>query len=304
MAGLVATRLFAAAGAGGIALTAWALRRAGFAARTVARRLVAFNVLLYLVYVGSLLIDGLGIGLGAFPGHGSAAITLLPAAFGGLVIALAVATLAVPSDLEARVQRRVSGATRRGRIARRASTVPSLVAGGMRTSVSLLRTRDPALLGALGWWGFDICCLWAAFHAFGAAPPFTVVWLAYFVGTTANLLPLPGGIGGVEGGMIGSFLAFGVDAHTAVIAVLAYRGFAFWLPTVPGAIAYFQLRRTVRHWHDENDGEGPAPHGTPPPPDTQDLGARPPGDYTSVSKVLQPAARISSASTRSSERST
>jgi hypothetical protein len=34
----------------------------------------------------------------------------------------------------------------------------------------------------------------------------------------------------------------------AVVAVLAYRGFAFWLPTVPGAIAYLQLRRTVARW--------------------------------------------------------
>jgi uncharacterized membrane protein YbhN (UPF0104 family) len=33
--------------------------------------------------------------------------------------------------------------------------------------------------------------------------------------------------------------------------VLAYRVFAFWLPTIPGAIAYFQLRRTVARWRDE-----------------------------------------------------
>ena len=49
-----------------------------------------------------------------------------------------------------------------------------------------------------------------------------------------NLLPLPGGIGGVDGGMIGAFAAFNVDAGLAVVAVLAYRGFTFWLPTVPG----------------------------------------------------------------------
>ena len=61
-----------------------------------------------------------------------------------------------------------------------------------------------------------------------------------------NLLPLPGGIGGVDGGMIGAFAAFGVDVGLAVVAVLTYRAFAFWLPTIPGAIAYFQLRRTRR----------------------------------------------------------
>ena len=89
------------------------------------------------------------------------------------------------------------------------------------------------------------------FHAFGSPPPFTVIWMAYFVGTLGNLLPLPGGLGGVEGGMIGAFAAFGVDFNLAVLAVLSYRAISFWLPTLPGAIAYFQLRRTVARWRDE-----------------------------------------------------
>jgi len=89
------------------------------------------------------------------------------------------------------------------------------------------------------------------FHAFGSAPPFTVIWMAYFIGTLGNLLPLPGGLGGVEGGMIGAFAAFGVDFNLSVLAVLTYRGISFWLPTLPGAIAYFQLRRTVARWREE-----------------------------------------------------
>jgi uncharacterized protein (TIRG00374 family) len=63
-----------------------------------------------------------------------------------------------------------------------------------------------------------------------------------------NVLPLPGGIGGVDGGMIGAFTAFGVHVQLAIVAVLAYRVFAFWLPTLPGAVAYLQLRRTVQRW--------------------------------------------------------
>ena len=65
-----------------------------------------------------------------------------------------------------------------------------------------------------------------------------------------NLLPLPGGLGGVEGGMIGAFAAFGVDFNLALLAVLSYRAISFWLPTIPGAIAYFQLRRTVARWRE------------------------------------------------------
>jgi hypothetical protein len=79
-----------------------------------------------------------------------------------------------------------------------------------------------------------------------------VIVVAYFVGTLANTLPLPGGIGGVEGGMIGALAAFGVDPGLALIAVLAYRGFAFWLPIVPGAIAFLTLRRTVAGWEAED----------------------------------------------------
>jgi hypothetical protein len=81
--------------------------------------------------------------------------------------------------------------------------------------------------------------------------------MAYFVGMLANTLPLPGGIGGVDGGMIGAFAAFDVNFGYATVAVLVYRGFAFWAPTIPGAIAYLQLRKTVARWAAERRGELP-----------------------------------------------
>src|SRR5439155_5383236 len=113
----------------------------------------------------------------------------------------------------------------------------------------------------LMWWGFDIAVLWACFAAFGDTPPVGVLVVAYFVGTLANTLPLPGGVGGVEGGMIGALAAFGVDPALALVAVLAYRGFAFWLPIVPGAIAFVTLRRTVAAWEAE-DAAAPLVPGT------------------------------------------
>ena len=58
--------------------------------------------------------------------------------------------------------------------------------------------------------------------------------------------------------MIGAFAAFGVNLDLAVLAVLSYRAISFWLPTVPGAVAYFQLRRTVARWREEQQGEHPA----------------------------------------------
>jgi uncharacterized membrane protein YbhN (UPF0104 family) len=52
--------------------------------------------------------------------------------------------------------------------------------------------------------------------------------------------------------MIGAFVAFGGESRDSiVVAVLTYRLFAFYLPTIPGAIAYFQLRRTVARWKEQ-----------------------------------------------------
>jgi uncharacterized membrane protein YbhN (UPF0104 family) len=258
MAGLAATRLFAAAGAGGVALTAWALRRSGMEPRLVACRMVAFMVLLYVVYAGSLLIDGLGLGIGLFPGGGSFAITFVPAIVATVLFAGAGAISLLPGDVERRLARWASGAGRLTHVLARLATIPALAASGVRTAVALVRTRDPGLLGALAWWGFDMAVLWAMFHAFGSPPPFTVIWMAYFIGTLGNLLPLPGGLGGVEGGMIGAFAAFGVNVDLAVLAVLSYRAISFWLPTFPGAVAYFQLRRTVARWRDEQSSHAGA----------------------------------------------
>jgi len=248
MAGVAATRIFAAAGAGGIALTAWAMRRAGMGRRTVARRLIAFNVLMYGVYMVTLVVDGVGLYIGVIPGPAPFAITILPAIFGAVVIALCLGIAMMPREAN-----RLMGSltAREGRIARvavRLSAASATAASGVRSALALVRARDPSLFGAIAWWGFNIAVLWACFHAFGGSPPKGVIVMAYFVGMLANTLPLPGGIGGVDGGMIGAFTAFGVDVELSVVAVLAYRAFAFWLPTLPGAVAYFQLRRTVHRW--------------------------------------------------------
>jgi uncharacterized protein (TIRG00374 family) len=90
--------------------------------------------------------------------------------------------------------------------------------------------------------------LGVCFDAFGRVVPVAVLVMGYFLGTLGSLLPLPGGVGGVEGGMIAAFVAFGVPAGSAVIAVLAYRAISFWLPTLPGIAGYLALRSTVRRW--------------------------------------------------------
>jgi uncharacterized membrane protein YbhN (UPF0104 family) len=241
LAGHAATRLFASAGAGGIALTAWALKKSGMEARDVASRMTTFMVLLYSVYMGALLIGGLGLYTGLIPGGGSFAMTIVPAIFGGVVIAL-VASAQLVKPGETKLRRWLSP-----------------IGKGVRDARELLRHGNAGLVGAVMWWAFDIACLWACFEAFGNSPAVGVLVVAYFVGMLANTLPLPGGVGSVDGGMIGAFVAFGVDPASAIVAVLAYRFFAFWLPIAPGAVSFASLRRTVSRWEAEDAGEIAAP---------------------------------------------
>ena len=203
LAGHMATRVFASGGAGGVALTAWALRKAGLGARDVASRMTTFLVLLYLVYMAALFFGGLGLATGAIPGGGSFAITVVPAIFAFVVVAtIASSQLVRPG--ESRFRRWV---------------VP--IGDGIRHARRLVRSGNPGLLGAFLWWGFDIAVLWACFHAFGDSPQLGVLVVAYFVGMLANTLPLPGGVGGVDGGMVGALAAFGTDPGLAIVAVLA-----------------------------------------------------------------------------------
>jgi uncharacterized protein (TIRG00374 family) len=168
-----------------------------------------------------------------------------------VVIVLALSARLVPARLEQRVLARVGEGRRLGRFLARLATVPTAMREGLGTAIELLRAFHPGLLGAVIYWGFDIATLWVAFKAFGGkAPAVPVVIMAYFVGQIGNVLPLPGGIGGVEGGMIGCFIALNVNAGAALVAVFAYRAISFWLPTLPGAVAYLQLRHRIAGWRD------------------------------------------------------
>jgi len=255
MAGLAATRLFAAGGAGGIILTAWALRRSGMRRRRVAELTLAFLVLTYAVFMVALVVAGLGLYLGVLGGPGPFAITVVPAIFGATVIVAALALSAVPPDLQRRLERRAQRGGRFDRTAQRLAKLPAAFSAGTREAARHVRGCDPAVLGALVYWAAQIAILWAAFRAFGAAPGVAVIVMSFFVGMLGNLLPLPAGIGGVDGATIGAFVALGVDVDLAIVAVLTYRGFAFYLPTIPGAIAYIQLRRTVARWREERRAE-------------------------------------------------
>lgn len=256
MAGVAATRLLATAGVGGIALTAWALSRSGMDRRDLTRGLTTFYVALYGVFMLALVLAGSGLRTGILPGPAPFGVTVVPAAFGGAVIAVALGIALLPDDLDRRVRALLPGRERAAEWAGRIAAAGA-VSAGVRGALRMLFHADRALVGAVAWWACDVAVLWACLHAFGEPPALAAVVMAYFTGMLANVLPLPGGVGGVEGGMIAALLAFGVPAGLAVVAVLSYRAFAFWLPTIPGVLSYLRLRHSVKGWAPAPRDEGP-----------------------------------------------
>ncbi|HEX4187090.1 MAG TPA: lysylphosphatidylglycerol synthase domain-containing protein [Solirubrobacteraceae bacterium] len=270
LAGAAATRLLPTAGAGGVALTIWTLRRAGLRSQTAARTLIAFMLLLYSVFLLAIVVSGAVLALG--PAAGPVELSAVPAVVAMLPIALCLA-LAWQGDREPEIggerprdlrrRSRAAAGQRLSRLAsgRRLSRVAtgerlSRVAAGVRLlgecvrqATELVRLRDPRLAGAIAYWGFDAAVVWATLRAFGSAPAIPVIALAYFVGQVANTLPIPGS---VSAGMAGVLIAFGVPAAVAVPSVLTYRAIAIWLPTPLALAAVPALRGTIARWARED----------------------------------------------------
>jgi uncharacterized protein (TIRG00374 family) len=251
MAGLAATLLFSAAGAGGIALTYWALRKAGMGRRDVGRRMVAFLTLHYAFYPIALILFGVLLRTGVLHGRASVELTIVPAAVAGVLLALGLLLALVPPDLGPRVARFVHGEKGQA-LAKRIAKVPATFAEGFRFALGLFAHPSQgglAVLGAAGYWAANIGILWACFHAFGVHVPLAVVVQGFFLGMVANLFPFaPAGVGAVDAGMIGAFVLFGIPEDTVFPAVLIYRLIAFWMPIPFGVAAFFQLRKRVHEW--------------------------------------------------------
>jgi uncharacterized protein (TIRG00374 family) len=267
MAGVAATLLFSAGGAGGIVLTYWALRKAGMVRHEVGRRMVAFLGLHYAFYPFALILFGILLRTGVMNGKGSVELTVVPAAVAGLLLVVGALIALIPPDVVKRVEQVAESHGERAKsISTSIAKVPETLGEGFRFALGLFahpRTGGLAVLGAAGFWATSIGVLWASFHAFGVHVPLAVVVQGFFLGMVANLFPLaPAGVGAVDAGLIGAFVLFGLPAHTVFPAVLVYRLVAFWLPIPPGIIAFFQLRHTVQRWEveglpiDRRDGAG------------------------------------------------
>ena len=240
-----ANALLPTGGAGGLALGAWALKRGGMPASEIARRTAAFFLLTSVANVVGVVVIGAGLAAGVFPGETNLALTALPAT----IAAAAIVGSLLAGRGAARLHRRLR-ANEAGTSSRRSTLVLKTlvaIADGVNEAVALLREGNAWLIGGiLAYLVFDIMILWATFRAFGAAPPIAILGIAYLIGELGGLIPVPGGIGGVDLGLVGTFVLYHVPITAAASAVLAYRAVALWVPAVVGSAAFVWLRRTLR----------------------------------------------------------
>jgi uncharacterized membrane protein YbhN (UPF0104 family) len=190
---------------------------------------------------------GILLWLGLPDGPQQSALTIVPAS---LAIGLLLCTW-----LAGRSSARRPRSSPRGSAARVITTPFSTISDGVSDARALVTAGDWKLIGAVAYYAFDNAVLWAAFHAFGRPPALSVIVMGYLVGSLAAALPLPGGLGAVDGGLIGALVLYGSPATPTAAAVLVYRGLSLALPVTLGAIGWtchsprLRVRRhfTLRH---------------------------------------------------------
>jgi uncharacterized protein (TIRG00374 family) len=244
MSELGANALIPTGGAGGLALGAWALKRGGMDGEEIAKRTVAFFLLTSLPNVLGVIVLGAALALGVIGGEGNLLLTLLPAAIAAGAIVLAISAGRIAKRLSEHLESRRDGEPSK----RELFVVKTLgaIGDGVTEALMLLREGNAVLiLGLVAYLAFDVMIVWATFHSLGPAP-LALLWIAYLIGELGGLIPVPGGIGGVDAGLVGTLALYGVSLTSATGAVLAYRAIALWVPAVVGALAFIALRRTLR----------------------------------------------------------
>jgi uncharacterized membrane protein YbhN (UPF0104 family) len=240
-----ANSVLSVSGAGGLALGAWALHRVGMSSEQIGRKSVAFFFLTSLAnVVGVIAFAALYVYAGGPLGHDPNAT--LTDGFGAAALAATLLVLALPWWLGG-VSPPPTTPPKAGRVAAVWSFARHSLGQGVRGSVLLLRRRTPGvLLGSFGTMAFDLAVLGVCFRAFGYSPPVGVLALGYLIGQLGGNIPVPGGIGGVDLGLIGTFALYHQPLAATTAAVLFYHAIALWVPGLLGSVAFVQLRRTLQ----------------------------------------------------------
>jgi uncharacterized membrane protein YbhN (UPF0104 family) len=234
-----ATILVPAGGLLAIGAGARALRKRGMPAAKTRSRAVAFLLITNAPNAFVLGLLGIALGAGLLDGPHAASVTIVPAA-------IALSTIGLTLFLPTVSHQRVAGSGP-GIVRRFVSVAAMQLELGVIEARALLRERSWKLLGAVAYYAFDNAVLWAAFKAFGHThPPIATLVIAYLIGSAAGSLPVPAGLGVVEGGMLGLLVLFGAPAICAGIAVLAYRAVSTGLTLTLGGVALLTIRRQTR----------------------------------------------------------
>ena len=226
-------------GVGGLALGAWALRQGGMSTEHLTRRSVTFFVLTSIPNFACAALFGPLLLLGVFSGKVPVVPTAAFTALAWLAVVIAFVLTRVLTHLDP------NAGDHPWAVRLRAGA--SLAGQGLADVGALFRDRRwRAILGACGYLGFDIAALIIAFRAFGPVFGLGPLIFAYVVGQLGGLIPLPAGIGGIDGGLIGALVLYGSSLSQATAAEFAYHTFQLTVPAVLGTIAFVQLRRTLR----------------------------------------------------------
>ena len=220
-------------GAGGIAAGGWLLSRAGVPLRVIAERSGVLFLLTSATNVVVLVLAGAGLAIGVFAGPDDLALSALPAGVGLVVLVLFLG-----------LARRASGRTEAG--ASLASRALGATAEASATTLRAIRRPGWRLtVGALAFLLCDTAVLWLAIHALGYDVPAAPLLLAYLIGYLANAIPIPGGVGVLDGGLAGALLLYHVPAPAAFGGVLLYHALALWIPALSGTVGFIAAQRQI-----------------------------------------------------------
>jgi len=235
-----ANSVLSVSGAGGLALGAWALNRGGMSADEIGRKSVAFFFLTSLPNVAGVVVFAALYAVGVFSPVQAPVVTY---GFGAVALLAIVIVAVLPKFLKTTPDPHPS---RAGRIAAALRFARTSLGQGVSDAILMVRHRSLAvLLGSLGIVAFDLAVLGVSFRAFGHTPPFGVLVLGYLIGQLGGNLPTPGGIGGVDLGLVGMFTLYHQPLAVTTAAVLTYHAIALWVPGLLGSVAFVQLRRTL-----------------------------------------------------------
>jgi glycosyltransferase 2 family protein len=129
-------------------------------------------------------------------------------------------------------------------LGRRRVVTPTLRAGRELAAVLRRPGKAAQLLGGSAGvtltYALTLACSLAAF---GTHLPLASTVAVYLAGAAvASVSPTPGGLGAMEAALVAGLTAVGAATGPAVAGVLAFRLLTFWLPILPGWLAYRALR--------------------------------------------------------------